>query len=46
MAAHSDDARPHQTTSLHGAESVRHGVAVDVSVRDRNGATLHASGGS
>lgn len=27
-------------------ESVRHGVAVDVSVRDRNGATLHASGGS
>jgi organic hydroperoxide reductase OsmC/OhrA len=27
-------------------ESVRHGVAVDVSVRDGNGATLHASGGS
>jgi len=27
-------------------ESVRHGVAVDVSVRDRNGATLHASGSS
>jgi hypothetical protein len=25
---------------------VRHGVAVDVSVRDGNGATLHASGGS
>jgi organic hydroperoxide reductase OsmC/OhrA len=27
-------------------ESVRHGVAVDVSVRDGIGATLHASGGS